>query len=107
MSGNELRALSGAVVEEEIQFSMAELCRACAVRREVVIEFVQQGVLEPSGTDEQHWRFPGVSLRRIRIALNLQQDLGVNTEGAALALQLMDEIERLRAPRTWFDLSDE
>ena len=104
MTRNELRALSGAVVEEEMQFSIVELCRACAVRREVVIEFVQQGVLEPRGADEQTWRFPGASLRRLRVALNLQQDLGVNPAGAALALQLMDEIERLRRQWRRFEL---
>ena len=96
MTRDELFTLSGALVEEELQFSIVELCRACAVQRDVVIEFVQQGVLEPSGADEHAWRFPGASLRRMRIALNLQQDLGVNAAGAALALQLMDEIERLR-----------
>lgn len=107
MSRNELRPLSGAVVEEELQFSTVELCRACAVRTEVVIEFVQQGVLEPRGADERDWRFPGSSLRRLRVALNLQQDLGVNSAGAALALQLMDEIERLRAQQRLWRLFDE
>ncbi len=97
MTRNELRPLSGAIVEDELHFSIVELCRACAVQREVVVEFVQHGVLEPRGTDERDWRFPGASLRRLRVALNLQQDLGVNTAGAALALQLMDEIEQLRA----------
>ena len=96
MSKSELRALRGAVVEDEMQFSVVELCRVCAVRREVVIELVHQGILEPTGASEHDWKFPGVSLRRTRIAVHLQRDLGVNTAGAALALQLMEEIERLR-----------
>ena len=70
MRNSELRALSGTVVEEEMRFSVVELCRACAVRREVVIELVHQGILEPTGTGEEDWRFPGVSLRRTRIAVH-------------------------------------
>ena len=89
--------LIGCIVEDELHFSVQELSRACAVRREVVVELVQHGVLEPSGADEQSWRFPGASLRRARIAIQLHRDLGVNYEGAALALELMDEIARLRA----------
>lgn len=90
------RPVQGRIVEEELQFSLVELCRSCAVRREVVIELVQHGVLEPSGRDEQSWRFPGTSLRRTRVAVQLQHDLGVNVAGAALALELLDEIADLR-----------
>jgi chaperone modulatory protein CbpM len=43
------------------------------------------------------WRFHAVSLRRVRITRNLQQELGVNTPGAALALNLLEELEELRA----------
>ena len=43
------------------------------------------------------WRFHAVSLRRVRITRNLQEELGVNMPGAALALDLLDELERLRA----------
>jgi chaperone modulatory protein CbpM len=96
MSSNELPPLSGCIVEEEMQFSVVELCHTCAVRRDVVIELVQQGVLEPSGASEESWRFAGSSLRRTRIAMQLHHDLGVNAAGAALALQLMDEIAHLR-----------
>ena len=36
-------------------------------------------------------------MRRARVAMRLQSDLGINLAGAALALQLLDEIENLRA----------
>ncbi|HEB87225.1 MAG TPA: hypothetical protein ENI68_09475, partial [Gammaproteobacteria bacterium] len=42
------------------------------------------------------WCFSGPSLRRARIAVHLQQDLGVNLVGAALVLDLMEELESLR-----------
>jgi chaperone modulatory protein CbpM len=48
------------------------------------------------GGEPAEWRFVGVSLHRVRITRNLQRDLGVNTPGAALALELLEELEELR-----------
>jgi chaperone modulatory protein CbpM len=36
-------------------------------------------------------------MRRATVSLRLQRDLGVNLAGVALALQLLDEVEALRA----------
>jgi chaperone modulatory protein CbpM len=36
-------------------------------------------------------------LQRARVALRLQNDLDVNLAGAALALELLDELDELRA----------
>jgi chaperone modulatory protein CbpM len=58
---------------------------------------VEHGVIDPVGGEPAEWRFVGVSLRRVRITRNLQRDLGVNTPGAALALELLEELEELRA----------
>jgi chaperone modulatory protein CbpM len=64
---------------------------------------VEQGILEPAGRRGRHWCFPASSLRRTRITLHLQRDLGVNLAGAALVLDLLERIEeldtRLRAMR--------
>lgn len=87
----------GEILEEEIVLSLAELCRASQLPAERVIELVEEGVVEPIGKQPESWRFRGVSLRRIRCAQRLKQDLGVNTPGVALALDLLDELEQLRA----------
>ena len=42
------------------------------------------------------WRFTGVSVKRAIKATKLQRDLDLNLPGVALALDLIDEIERLR-----------
>ncbi len=85
------------IVEEQIDLSLDELCRLCGTQAEQLAALVDEGVIVPEGTAPEHWRFPGMQLRRARVAVRLQRDLGVNTAGAALALQLMDEIEALRA----------
>ena len=42
------------------------------------------------------WHFRGDTLPRARRALRLQRDLEINLAGVALAMDLMDEIDRLR-----------
>lgn len=89
--------LIGEVVEEHVALTLTELCRSCAVSEAQVFELVDQGVVEPLGREPDGWRFVGGSLRRVRLALHLQRDLGVNAAGAALALDLIDELEAVRA----------
>jgi chaperone modulatory protein CbpM len=88
--------LSGLLLDEMSSLTLEELCQACREHSEWVIELVQEGILEPSGGQVTSWRFTGVSLQRARTVRRLQQDLGVNLAGAALVLDLMDEIEDLR-----------
>jgi len=85
------------ILEEQTELTLADVCRACAVRAEFIVELVDEGVLAPQGREPHRWRFSGVHLRRATVALRLQRDLGINLAGAALALQLLDEVEALRA----------
>ena len=62
----------------------------------LVIEMVEEGIVEPRGDAPSDLRFTGRSLIRAQKALNLARDLRVNWPGAALALDLLEEIERLR-----------
>ena len=89
--------LSIELIDEQTTFTLAELCRSCAVEAELIEALVAQGILEPAGKRGRHWCFPSNSLRRTRIALHLQRDLGVNLAGAALALDLLERIEELDA----------
>jgi chaperone modulatory protein CbpM len=89
--------LTGLLLDDEVSLSLGELCRVCTVHAEWVIELVDEGILEPNGLDTAHWRFSGPSLLRVLRVRRLQQDLGINLAGAALVLDLLDEIESLRA----------
>jgi chaperone modulatory protein CbpM len=88
---------AGPVPEEPAELTLAEICRACAVQADFIVELVAEGVLAPAGQEPEAWRFTYVHVRRVRVASHLQHDLGVNTAGAALALELLEEIEALRA----------
>lgn len=85
------------LIDETVIFSLHELCQVCGVHAELIIEMVEHGVLEPQGKSPTEWRFTVIALQRSRSALRLQQDLGVNWSGAALALDLLEEVRELRA----------
>jgi chaperone modulatory protein CbpM len=90
-------ALHGRVVEEELTLSTVELSRASHASEAHIEVWVSEGVLQPSGTSPEQWRFSGRSLTRVRVAMRLARDLEINSPGVALALDLLDEIEALEA----------
>lgn len=86
----------GTVIEDD-SLTLEQLCRACDVQTDWVISLVEESIIEPQGNEIHVWRFSGASLVRVRAALRLQHDLGLNLAGIALALDLMEELEYLRA----------
>jgi len=88
---------TGIVVEEEMHLTLVELSRVSRVPEDEIQRWVGEGVLEPSGERPEQWRFAGQSLRRARVAGRLTRDFELNPPGVALALELLDEIEALRA----------
>ena len=88
--------ISAVLLDDSVDVSLDELCSLCRVSEELVVEIVAEGIVEPRGTERGQWRFSGVALVRVQRVVRLQQDLGINLPGAALALDLLDELERLR-----------
>lgn len=95
-TGNGLPQIAICILEEQTELTLADLCHACTAHAERIIELVDVGVLEPVGREPSSWRFSGASLHRARMALRLQRDIGIDLVGAALVLELRDEIESLR-----------
>ncbi|PTQ81508.1 chaperone modulatory protein CbpM [Nitrosospira multiformis] len=92
--------LSVTLVDEQNALTLTEFSHACSVQSGYIIELVDEGLITPQIMAEEHephcWRFTGTQMRRARMALRLQSDLGINLAGVALALQLLDEIETLQ-----------
>jgi chaperone modulatory protein CbpM len=80
------------VLDETAELSLTELCEICRVERVWVEELLAHGTI--TLRDE---KLPATSILRVRKALRLERDLDLNMPGMALALDLLDEIERLRA----------
>lgn len=85
------------ILGEDVHLTLVELCRASRAPEEQVRVWVVEGVLTPIGEAPHEWRFTGAALRRARLALTLARELEINPPGVALALDLMDEIEALKA----------
>ena len=96
MSSPQNAALTGAIFEESTLLTVQDLSRMCAVDERHIMELVDEGVLSVIEIGASEWRFSGAALRRTRLALRLERDLELNLAGVALALDLMEELERLR-----------
>ena len=88
--------LSGELLDEDTLMGLREVCTLCGVHAERIIEMVTEGIAEPYGRSPMEWRFTGPMVTRLQQALRLQAQLGVNLAGAALALDLLDELDELR-----------
>ena len=96
MTSSEDQPLSDAIFEESALLSVKDLSRMCAVDERHIVEFVEEGVLNVVEINTTEWYFSGDALRRARLALRLERDLELNLAGVALAVELMEELERLR-----------
>lgn len=88
---------AAALLDEQVLLTLAELGRASEASSAQLVVLVEEGVLEPIGNSPESWRFPGPSLARARTALRLARDLDLSGPALALVLDLLDEIEGLRA----------
>lgn len=84
------------VLDEGLFLGLAEVCMICRIDHQLVFDMVNEGLLSPEGPSPEAWRFDAVAIKRIQVTRRLQNDLGVNLPGAALALDLLDELEELR-----------
>lgn len=95
-----LQTVSSLVMEDITEFTLDDLCHACAAQADAIMELISEGVIEITSIEQrlpqEHWRFTGLQLHRAKVAMRLNRDLGVNFAGAALALQLLDELQVLQ-----------
>ena len=96
MTRKDIVTVTAVLVEAQERLDLGEICRSFDVSAETLLDMVEEGLLDPSGSAPERWSFSAAELGRIRTALRLQEDLGVNTAGAGLALDLLDEVRRLR-----------
>ncbi len=97
MTHTQITWIEGSLVEEEVHMSIVEISQATRAPEDLIMSWVTEGVLSPTGSSPEDWRFSGDSLQRAKTAAHLAHDLELNTPGVALALDLLDEITRLRS----------
>ena len=97
MTKDDINPISGTIFDDTTEITIVELCEVCSVERKMVDQLIDEGILEPTGRSGKSRQFPYSSVRRTRTVIHLQRDLGVNLAGAALVLELLDNIDDLRA----------
>ena len=89
--------VASVVIDERVAFTLPELCRATGAERDELLALVSEGLLVPTGNGPDAWLFSGPALPQARRALRLARELDIGLEGAAIVIDLLDEIELLRA----------
>ena len=84
------------LIATETWLELDELARACGVEVHFVRELVDEGLLHPAST-EPTWRFGGDELARARRIRRLQLDFDASLQSVAVIVQLLDELDDLRA----------
>ena len=94
------------IIETRREMSLSDLCEVCTVTSERIVQLVDEGLVEPVGREPAEWRFSGYSVRRVVVAERLSRDLRLNAAGAALVLDLLDEVTQLRQRVTRLEETD-
>ncbi len=97
MTENGKFMIEGQLVDERTEVTIVQLCRSCAIESELVERLVAEGVIEPSRQEGGTLYFTQHCVKRARIVVRLRSDLGINLAGAALAVDLLERIERLES----------
>ena len=84
------------LLDENCSFTLQEFSQFFQQNLDMIMEMINEGLIVPKGSSRQQWRFGLREIKRAQSAQRLICDLQVNMAGAALALDLLDEIDRLR-----------
>mgnify|MGYP003463655453 FL=1 len=86
----------GVCLTDDQALELEAFAAACGTEVEFVRLLVDEGLLQPAAV-RPAWRFGGEELARVRRIRRLQRDFEANLQSVAVMLELIDEIERLRA----------
>jgi chaperone modulatory protein CbpM len=86
----------GVCLADEHALELEAFAAACGAEPAFVRRLIDEGLLQPV-TAQPAWRFGGEELARVRRIRRLQRDFEANLQSVAVMLDLIDEIERLRA----------
>ncbi len=80
--------------ETQFQYTLSELCEVCQLEQSWVVELIEYEVIQPEiGVTTV---FDQQQVSQVLKARRLQHDLGLNTPGVALAMQLLEQIADLQ-----------
>ena len=84
------------VLLDEVALTLEELAQACAVEPQWIVERVEAGILGDGSMHVTSWHFTSIDLTRARRMRQLERDFDAVPELAALMVDLLEEVERLK-----------
>lgn len=82
---------------ENAQLTASELCEILRIEYVDLQNYVTYEIVIPVETKSNEWVFDMTQLSRLRMAQRLRRDFELNMSGIALVLELLQEIDTLRA----------
>jgi chaperone modulatory protein CbpM len=86
----------GVCITDNHALDLEAFAAACGTEVEFVRVLVDEGLVQPV-QQQPAWRFSGEALARVRRIRRLQRDFEANLQSVAVMLELIDQVERLRA----------
>jgi chaperone modulatory protein CbpM len=83
--------------------SLEELMELCQSSPNFIQALIDFGILEAHSLPVEERAFDVNELRRIKAVQRLQRDLEINMAGAAMVLDLIDQLEEMRAKIEFFE----
>ncbi|MDT8398964.1 MAG: chaperone modulator CbpM [Pseudomonadales bacterium] len=87
------------ILNEGHHYTLQELCQSLQADADFIVQCVDYGIAEVEGETREQWKFSTLALVRIQRAYRLQRDLDINFTGLGVVLDLLDDVEALRAQR--------
>jgi chaperone modulatory protein CbpM len=81
---------------EDLWLDLEAFARACGVDQTYIRTLVDEELIRP-GVGGPAWHFSGAEMARVRRIRRLQRDFEANLQSVAVMLDLLDEVEYLRA----------
>jgi chaperone modulatory protein CbpM len=83
--------------QDDAALTLEELCSVCALEREWLVLRVREGLVPVTEVGAAEWRFTATTLARVRRMRDIERTYDAAPELAALAADMLEEIDRLRA----------
>ncbi len=86
---------TGILMDEGTKISFVDICQKCNISEQILLEMIEHGLLHHEVHYSKKIHVDPKTFLRIQSASRLHQDLGINIPGVVLALELLDELEKI------------
>jgi chaperone modulatory protein CbpM len=84
------------------RLTIEELAHTARLHPNLIVSFVDFGLLEPVGRDGPRLLFDTSAVLRVRAIQRLRRDLGVNLAGVAVILDLTERLRSMQRELDWW-----